>query len=170
MRCDYVLHTHYQGLMLFWDLRACKFLESTMNSNRAVTLKVCRISTPLKMFKFQSPMQASRGWVQRDDTFMDAFQNQKYVIHYEKGVINIKGLCWISFLFRYFPAIYTHCYDTSGTRLFAAGGPLQCGLKVWAGCHFSLELPFRLTWYVLNIWADAIYHDCWKAHLESLFA
>ena len=33
------------GLMLFWDLRACKFLESTMNSNRAVTLK------------------ASRGWV-----------------------------------------------------------------------------------------------------------
>ena len=44
---------------------------------------------------------------QRDDTFMDAFQNQKY-----------------------FPAIYTHCYDTSGTRLFAAGGPLQCGLKV----------------------------------------
>ena len=43
---------------------------------------------------------------QRDDTFMDAFQNQKYL-----------------------PAIYTHCYDTSGTRLFAAGGPLQCGLK-----------------------------------------
>jgi len=76
------------GLMLFWDLRACKFLESTMNSNRAVTLK------------------ASRGWVQRDDMYMDAFQNQKY-----------------------FPAIYTHCYDTSGTRLFAAGGPLQCGLK-----------------------------------------
>ena len=33
------------GLMLFWDLRACKFLESTMNSNRAVHLK------------------ASRGWV-----------------------------------------------------------------------------------------------------------
>ena len=33
------------GLMLFWDLRACKFLESTMNSNRAVSLK------------------ASRGWV-----------------------------------------------------------------------------------------------------------
>ena len=27
------------------------------------------------------------------------------------------------------PAIYTHCYDTSGTRLFAAGGPLQCGLR-----------------------------------------
>ncbi|XP_057380840.1 DDB1- and CUL4-associated factor 12 homolog isoform X1 [Daphnia carinata] len=25
---------------------------------------------------------------------------------------------------RYTPAIYTHCYDSSGTRLFAAGGPL----------------------------------------------
>jgi hypothetical protein len=25
---------------------------------------------------------------------------------------------------RYTPAIYTHCYDGSGTRLFAAGGPL----------------------------------------------
>ena len=32
-------------------------------------------------------MQASRGWVQRDDTFMDAFQNQKYVNQFEKGVI-----------------------------------------------------------------------------------
>ncbi len=25
-------------------------------------------------------------------------------------------------------ACYTHCYDASGTRLFAAGGPLQLGL------------------------------------------
>ena len=73
--------------MLFWDLRACKFLESTMNSNRAVTLKVCRISIQLKMFEFQSPMQASRGWVQRDDTFMDAFQNQKYAFQYKNGMI-----------------------------------------------------------------------------------
>ena len=30
---------------------------------------------------------------------------------------------------KYSPAIYSHCYDTSGTRLFAAGGPLQIGLK-----------------------------------------
>lgn len=75
------------GLMLFWDLRACKFLESTMNSNRAVQLK------------------ANRGWVQRDDPYMEVVQN------------------------KYTPAIYTHCFDSSGTRLFAAGGPLQCGLK-----------------------------------------
>ena len=27
------------------------------------------------------------------------------------------------------PAIYTHCYDDSGTRLFAAGGPLNKDMK-----------------------------------------
>jgi WD repeat-containing protein 40A len=27
------------------------------------------------------------------------------------------------------PAIYTHCYDHSGTRLFTAGGPLQVGIQ-----------------------------------------
>ena len=26
-------------------------------------------------------------------------------------------------------AIYTHCYDESGTRLFVAGGPLQISMK-----------------------------------------
>lgn len=25
-------------------------------------------------------------------------------------------------------AVYTHCYDSSGTRLFTGGGPLQFGL------------------------------------------
>jgi len=81
------------GLILFWDLRACKFLESTMNSNRAVQLK------------------ASRGWVQRDDQFMDQYHTNKYT-----------------------PAVYTHCYDTSGTRLFAAGGPLQnCQMGNYVG-------------------------------------
>ena len=65
--------------MLFWDLRACKFLESTMNSNRAVTLKV-ELALAYKFYLFKLPLQASRGWVQRDDTFMDAFQNQKYKI------------------------------------------------------------------------------------------
>lgn len=28
----------------------------------------------------------------------------------------------------YHNAIYTHCYDDSGVRLFAAGGPLPAGL------------------------------------------
>ncbi len=30
------------GMLLFWDLRASKFLESTMNSNRAVNLKTSK--------------------------------------------------------------------------------------------------------------------------------
>jgi WD repeat-containing protein 40A len=29
---------------------------------------------------------------------------------------------------KYTPAIYTHCYDSSGTRLFTAGGPLPANL------------------------------------------
>lgn len=29
---------------------------------------------------------------------------------------------------KYVPAIYTHSYDYSGTRLFAAGGPLPANL------------------------------------------
>lgn len=29
---------------------------------------------------------------------------------------------------KYVPAIYTHSYDSSGTRLFAAGGPLPATL------------------------------------------
>ncbi|RXG60236.1 DDB1- and CUL4-associated factor 12 [Armadillidium vulgare] len=32
-------------------------------------------------------------------------------------------------------AVYTHCYDWSGTRLFAAGGPLSAAYK---GCYASL--------------------------------
>ena len=34
------------GLMLFWDLRACKFLESTMNSNRYTYIRVKEASVP----------------------------------------------------------------------------------------------------------------------------
>jgi len=72
------------GLIMFWDLRASKFLESTINSNRVAQLK------------------AGRGWVKRDDHFLGRDPESKYM-----------------------PAIYTHSYDSSGTRLFAAGGPLQ---------------------------------------------
>jgi WD repeat-containing protein 40A len=53
-------------------------------------------------------LKASKGWWQRDDNFV---QNIEMIQQ------------------KYLPAIYTHCYDTSGTRLFAAGGPLQCGLR-----------------------------------------
>ena len=58
-------------------------------------------------------LKASRGWVNQSDQYVNDFGNNQ----------------------RYAPAIYTHCYDTSGTRLFAAGGPLQIGLK---GNYLSL--------------------------------
>ncbi len=43
------------GVMLFWDLRAGKFLESTMNSNRAVSLK------------------SSKGWLVRRTIFFYSY-------------------------------------------------------------------------------------------------
>lgn len=70
------------GMLMFYDLRAAKYLESSINSSRTVVLK------------------ASKGYVFPDED-VDGFQQVRYV-----------------------PAIYTHAYDISGTRLFAAGGPL----------------------------------------------
>jgi len=86
------------GTLLFWDLRAGKFLESTMNSNRVATLK------------------ASKGWLQRA---------------YEDGYYGNMGDAGA----KQAPAIYTHCYDQSGTRLFAAGGPLPVD---WSGNFVAL--------------------------------
>ena len=40
------------GLMQFWDLRAGKYLESTMNSNRAVSLKASKGWTVLIIYYF----------------------------------------------------------------------------------------------------------------------
>jgi len=75
------------GILMFYDLRAGKYLESSINSSRTVHLK------------------ASKGWVFPDEEYIDGFQHIKYT-----------------------PAIYTHCYDSSGTRLFTAGGPLPANL------------------------------------------
>lgn len=75
------------GMIMFYDLRAGKYLESSINTARTVTLK------------------SSRGFVFPDEEFMDGFHQLKYT-----------------------PAIYTHCYDFSGTRLFSAGGPLPANL------------------------------------------
>lgn len=74
------------GMLMFYDLRAGKYLESSINSSRTVVLK------------------ASRGFVYPEED-IDGAQNVKYV-----------------------PAIYTHSYDSSGTRLFTAGGPLPATL------------------------------------------
>ncbi|XP_018323338.1 DDB1- and CUL4-associated factor 12 [Agrilus planipennis] len=75
------------GMLMFYDLKAGKYLESSINSSRTVVLK------------------ASKGYVYPDEEYVDNVQNVKYV-----------------------PTIYTHCYDSSGTRLFTAGGPLPATL------------------------------------------
>ena len=70
------------GQILFWDLRACDFLESAMVPKRRVALSASSCDAHQELF---SP-----------------FEEESYM-----------------------PSIYTHCYDKSGTRLFAGGGPLQ---------------------------------------------
>ena len=103
---------------MFWDVRAAKFLESTMNTNRAVTLKASRgwvvsnfhqiqLKTIKKELKIHSIFSRKIFFQHRDDHFM------------QQDMMRPK----------YSPAIYTHCYDTSGTRLFAAGGPLKVEVK-----------------------------------------
>ncbi|VVD03974.1 DDB1- and CUL4-associated factor 12 homolog [Leptidea sinapis] len=74
------------GLLMFYDIRAGKYLESNIHSSKTVTLR------------------ASRGYVFPDEE-AEGFNQVKYV-----------------------PAIYTHCYDDSGTRIFTAGGPLPAPL------------------------------------------
>lgn len=74
------------GMLMFYDIRASKYLESSINSSRTVVLK------------------ASKGYVNPEE--------------------DIEGFHQV----RYLPAIYTHCYDMSGTRLFAAGGPMPVTL------------------------------------------
>ena len=70
------------GQILFWDIRACDFLESAMLPKRRVALNA-------------SSCEA------HEETY-SPFEEESYT-----------------------PAIYSHCYDKSGTRLFAGGGPLQ---------------------------------------------
>lgn len=76
-----------QGSVMFYDLRAGKYLESNLNAGRTAMLK------------------SSTGWTFPDEEIIMDMYRQKYM-----------------------PAIYTHCIDMSGTRIFAAGGPLPITL------------------------------------------
>ncbi|CAB1354161.1 unnamed protein product [Coregonus sp. 'balchen'] len=86
-----------QGSLLFYDIRAQRFLEDP--------------SSPASGFR-QRPgegilkLTTGKGWLNHDETWRSYFSD-----------INS------------FPnAVYTHCYDDSGTKLFVAGGPLCSGL------------------------------------------
>ncbi|XP_018615633.1 DDB1- and CUL4-associated factor 12 [Scleropages formosus] len=86
-----------QGSLLFYDIRAQRFLEDPLSSGCGYRSRsgegILRLST-------------GKGWLNHDETWRSYFSD-----------IN------------FFPnAVYTHCYDASGTKLFVAGGPLCSGL------------------------------------------
>ncbi|XP_035487725.2 DDB1- and CUL4-associated factor 12 [Scophthalmus maximus] len=86
-----------QGSLLFYDIRAQRFLENPLNP--AGGCRKCPGDGILKL-------STGKGWLNHDETWRSYFSD----IHS-------------------FPnAVYTHCYDDSGTKLFVAGGPLCSGL------------------------------------------
>lgn len=86
-----------QGSLLFYDIRAQRFLENPFNPNGGY--RKCPGDGILKL-------TTGKGWLNHDETWRSYFSD----IHS-------------------FPnAVYTHCYDDSGTKLFVAGGPLCSGL------------------------------------------
>lgn len=92
------------GIILFYDVRTTKYLEkvkSPIDEVEKSKKRNCSLS--------ESPeaiLQATKGPVYADE------QYQEFFVTVECN-----------------PAIYTHCYDSSGTRLFAAGGPLPASLQ-----------------------------------------
>uniref|UniRef100_A0A8C7PDK4 DDB1 and CUL4 associated factor 12 n=1 Tax=Oncorhynchus mykiss TaxID=8022 RepID=A0A8C7PDK4_ONCMY len=86
-----------QGSLLFYDIRAQRFLEDP--SSLAGGFRQRPGEGILKL-------TTGKGWLNHDETWRSYFSD-----------INS------------FPnAVYTHCYDDSGTKLFVAGGPLCSGL------------------------------------------
>ncbi|XP_009073324.1 PREDICTED: DDB1- and CUL4-associated factor 12-like, partial [Acanthisitta chloris] len=88
-----------QGSLLFYDIRAQRFLDE--KPPRACYGQKQKLggSEILKL-------TTGKGWLNHDETWRNYFSD----IHF-------------------FPnAVYTHCYDSSGTKLFVAGGPLPSGL------------------------------------------
>ncbi|XP_032062907.1 DDB1- and CUL4-associated factor 12-like isoform X3 [Aythya fuligula] len=87
------------GSLLFYDIRAQRFLDE--KPPRACYGQKQKLggSEILKL-------TTGKGWLNHDETWRNYFSE-----------IN------------FFPnAVYTHCYDSSGTKLFVAGGPLPSGL------------------------------------------
>ncbi|XP_061872839.1 DDB1- and CUL4-associated factor 12-like isoform X3 [Colius striatus] len=88
-----------QGSLFFYDIRAQRFLDE--KPPRACYGQKQKLggSEILKL-------TTGKGWLSHDETWSNYFSD-----------IN------------FFPnAVYTHCYDSSGTKLFVAGGPLPSGL------------------------------------------
>ncbi|KAM9213000.1 DDB1- and CUL4-associated factor 12 isoform 2-T2 [Leptosomus discolor] len=88
-----------QGSLLFYDIRAQRFLDE--KPPRACYGQKQKLGGG-EILK----LTTGKGWLNHDETWRNYFSD-----------IN------------FFPnAVYTHCYDSSGTKLFVAGGPLPSGL------------------------------------------
>ncbi|XP_054373747.1 DDB1- and CUL4-associated factor 12-like isoform X2 [Molothrus ater] len=88
-----------QGSLLFYDIRAQRFLNEKPPHACYGQKQKLGGSEILKL-------TTGKGWLNHDETWRNYFSD----IHF-------------------FPnAVYTHCYDSSGTKLFVAGGPLPSGL------------------------------------------
>ncbi|NXC92129.1 DCA12 factor, partial [Cercotrichas coryphoeus] len=88
-----------QGSLLFYDIRAQRFLDEKPPHACYGQKQKLGGSEILKL-------TTGKGWLNHDETWRNYFSD----IHF-------------------FPnAVYTHCYDSSGTKLFVAGGPLPSGL------------------------------------------
>lgn len=85
------------SVLMFYDLRTQKYLDSGVSAGRAVVFKAGAGWSSLRAVSDNVVIDGAGG-VQIDHT----------------------------------PAIYTHCYDASGTRLFTAGGPLSVDVD---GCY-----------------------------------
>lgn len=86
-----------QGSLLFYDIRAQRFLENPQFTGNGLKRKLSQEMLKLK---------TGKGWLNHDETWRSYFSDHCV----------------------YPNAVYTHCYDSSGTKLFVAGGPLPSGL------------------------------------------
>ncbi|NWT48304.1 DCA12 factor, partial [Chroicocephalus maculipennis] len=88
-----------QGSLLFYDIRAQRFLDEKPPCACYGQKQKLGGSEILKL-------TTGKGWLNHDETWRNYFSDVNF-----------------------FPnAVYTHCYDLSGMKLFVAGGPLPSGL------------------------------------------
>ncbi|EMP32509.1 DDB1- and CUL4-associated factor 12, partial [Chelonia mydas] len=88
-----------QGSLLFYDIRAQRFLDEKPNHTCRGQKQKLGGSEILKL-------TTGKGWLNHDETWRNYFSDINFFAN----------------------AVYTHCYDSSGTKLFVAGGPLPSGL------------------------------------------
>lgn len=121
-----------QGSLLFYDIRAQRFLENPLNP--AGGYRKCPGDGILKL-------TTGKGWLVYNLSLVNLLLKQSEITFSKLfcSLADVKCVfcfqnhdeTWRSYFsdIHSFPnAVYTHCYDDSGTKLFVAGGPLCSGL------------------------------------------